>query len=279
MSNWINHTAQSLFNLSNNTRAATSNWGSLNNDLIATFVQVDLTGKETGVAYRAVVKDGSWEQSFNWTSPFENMNAEEMGSRVSLMKLAQTGGIGSINQLLGQITGNENDGLDTINATIAGKTSITKMNSRQVFGGHAPMKLSMTLLFRAWSNPQSEVAAPFNALLEMAYPKKIADNVAQASLDGANTSDKVVDALFPSQAPLFCRLTYKGETYPLMVFESVSKPLDAPYSYMGDVWLEIPVSLETRHSLDFSDFANLKTGILGTATSEKLNAPQTCIQT
>ena len=108
MSNWINHTAQSLFNLSNNTRAATSNWGSLNNDLIATFVQVDLNGKETGVAFRAVVKDGSWEQSFNWTSPFENMNAEEMGSRVSLMKLAQTGGIGSINQLLGQITGNEN---------------------------------------------------------------------------------------------------------------------------------------------------------------------------
>jgi hypothetical protein len=115
---------------------------------------------------------------------------------------------------------------------MVGRSGITKMNSRQVFNGNAPIKISMTLLFRAYQDPQSEVVNPYMDLLKIAYPEELAKDALTWQSEHADLPplEKAVGVLMPSIAPKFVSFTYKGETYAPMVIESVSKPLDAPYS-------------------------------------------------
>lgn len=270
---WFNDVASAVLSLSGKFSAETSNWGSIHPDLIADFVQIDVHGNETGVSFKALVKDGNVEQSFEWVSPFENMTAEN--DRMSIMGMAQTGGIGNMAQILGVATEGEPTGLASagieklkaLSDAVSGRSSITKANSTQVYSGHAPLKVDMTLVFRAWQDPQSEVTAPFTALQRMAYPREMARSVADiASEKGAS-----VELLFPSEAPKLISLTYKGETYPPLVIESIGKPLDAPYSPMGDIWLEVPVSLHSFQSIDFKSIQDTKSGVLGKYLSDAIN--------
>lgn len=272
---WINDVASAVLSLSGKSSAASSNWGSVHPDLIAEFVQVDVGGKPTGVAFKALVKDGNVEQSFEWVSPFENMTAEN--DRMSLMGMAQAGGIENMAQLLGTATNSDSNpnglaamGVDKLKAlsdSVAGRSSITQANSTQVYSGHAPLKIDMTLVFRAWQDPQSEVAAPFTALQQMAYPAQMARSVVDVVAEqGASLA-----VLFPSEAPKLVNLTYKGESYPPLVIESIGKPLDAPYSPMGDIWLEVPVSLHSWQSLDFRDIQAAKNGVLGKYLTDAIN--------
>lgn len=259
--------------------AATSNWGSIHPDLIAQFMQIDAKGEPTGVAFAALVKDGNVEQSLEWRSPFENMNADSRNP--VLTAFAQTGALGELTQALGGKSENGEQGekgkwqrLSDFSDAHAGRSGITKVNSRQVYSGHAPLKIEMTLILRAWQDPQSEVIAPFTALQQMAYPAKIAENVIDEAANGEREAGmgNTIDALmFPSEAPKFVRLTYKGETYPPLVIESIGKPLDAPYSPMGDIFLEVPVSLQSYQSLDFADIQAANTSVLGQFASEALN--------
>ncbi len=270
---WFNDVASAILSLSGKSDAATSNWGSIHPDLIAEFIQVDVEGNETGVAFKALIKDGNVEQSFEWVSPFENMTAEN--DKMSILGMAQTGGLGSMAQILGVATDGEAtglasltvDALEAVNKAVSGRSSITKMNSSQVYSGHAPLKIDLTLVFRAWQDPQSEVTAPFTALQRMAYPEEMAKSVADVAKDKGLS----IELLFPSLAPKLVRFTYKGETYPPMVIESIGKPLDAPYSPMGDIWIEVPVSLHSFQSLDFKDIQAAKTGVLGRYISESIN--------
>ena len=258
--------------------AATSNWGSIHPDLIAQFMQIDAKGEPTGVAFAALVKDGNVEQSLEWRSPFEDMTLEHKSPNIGMFtKFMQTGLLGELTQALGGEQ-DENKGvwqkLSDFSDSHAGRSGITKLNSRQVYAGHAPLKLEMTLIFRAWQDPQSEVIAPFTALQQMAYPAKIADNAPDEAATGMREDGLKAAAntlVFPSEAPKFVRLTYKGETYPPLVIESIGKPLDAPYSPMGDIFLEVPVSLQSYQSLDFADIQAANTSVLGQFASEALN--------
>lgn len=267
---WAQDFAQAVLGLASDHTAASSNWGSLHPDLIATFTQVGFDNKETGLAFKAAVKDGNIEQQFNWSSPFENFTAESR--HPTLMAAAQSGALGELTQSLGGLVAEKDSktvqNLKEFADTAIGKTSITKVNSRQVFAGHAPLKITMTLVLRAWQDPQREVAAPFAVLQQMAYPPRLAQDVIKEGADkwkeeDGSFSKAALAALFPSDAPLFVKLKYKGETYPPLVFESIGKPLDAPYSPMGDLWLEIPVSLESYQSLDWQDIQDARTGIAG----------------
>lgn len=260
--------------------ASTSNWGSLNNDLIAEFHQVDVNNVATGLAFKAVIKEGSIEQSFNWQSPFDNFNLESR--YLGAMGTMQSG---LASELLGVVGINPNDSNEVVGSKLkemteipAGKSSITKMNSRQVYTGHQPLKISCTLLFRAWQDPQSEVIAPFNALLKMAYPAHMAENIADAVKNGAENAqneEQGLSKVFPSDAPNRVIMTYKGETYPPLIIESIGKPLDAPYSPMGDLWLEIPVAFSTYQSMDYQDFANAQSaginGVIGGLVDKTMN--------
>lgn len=273
---WLKSSLETVLGLDQNPKALTSNWGSLHNDLIAVFTQLDLEGNPIGESVKAVVKDGEVQQEFNWGSPFEDMTAEQ--KHPTFMAAAQSGALSALGQSLeksdeqkAQEKSEQNGIIQKMNdfaKKAEGRTGITKINSRQVFTGHPPLKLTATLLFRAWQDPESEVAKPFFRLQEMAYPSKLAeiqtDAMVQAwndfKTDGAKgmNMDTAVDVLFPSHAPLLVQMTYKNETYPPMVIESLSKPLDAPYSVMGDIWLEVPIVLATRQSLDFEDVKKMK---------------------
>lgn len=270
MSALMNNLLQTAFNIGNSLNAATSNWGSLNNDLIAQFIQIDTNGNQTGVAFKAVIKEGSFEQSFNWQSPFESFSLES--KYLGVMGAMQSGLPNELLGLLGVSQESEAGGfvdkISSLASIPSGKSSITKMNSRQIYTGHAPLKITCTLLFRAWQDPQSEVIAPFNALLKMAYPNKMAENLASAA---KNAQDKSLSSLFPSDAPLRVLMTYKGETFPPLVIESIGKPLDAPYSPMGDIWLEVPVSFSTYQSMDAQDFQKAQKGAIGGVINEAIN--------
>lgn len=270
MAKWLNNVASAILSLSGNPLAATSNWGSIHPDLIGEFIQIDVHGEKTDVAFKALIKDGSVEQAFNWASPFESMTAEN--ERMGLMGMAQTGGFGELSQLLGIATDGEPTGLAKAGAdklkelsdSVAGRSSITKVNSRQVYSGHSPLKINLTLVFRAWQDPVSEVLAPFEALQRMAYPAQMAESVAHVAADvAAKGGAEAIKLLFPSEAPKLVRFTYKGETYPPLVIEEIGKPLDVPYSPMGDIWREVTVSLQSWQSIDFSDIQAAKTGQMG----------------
>lgn len=265
--NWIETVAEAVLGLAADRHAPSSNWGAIHPDLIAVFHQIDAQGNATGVSFKALVKDGNIEQQFNWSSPFETLTAESR--HPTLMAAAQSGAFGELTQAIlgGTEQSAEQSGvvktLKEFADSAVGKTGITKVNSRQVFAGHAPLKVTMTLVFRAWQDPQSEVAAPFAALQQMAYPPHMAENVLHEAAGKEGLTQKGLALLFPSDAPLFVRLTYKGETYPPLVFESIGKPLDSPYSPMGDLWLEVPVALESYQSLDWQDIQEARTGKVG----------------
>lgn len=272
---WVNTAFSSILGFSNQ-NVSGSNWGSIHPDLMAVFTQVDFNYKPTGLAVQAVIKEGNVEQELGWNSPFENMNAE--GRHPTLTAFAQTGSLERIAQTIGFGSGNKEENslsaglmkrLSDLSQSAQGRTGITKLNSRQVFTGHAPLKINMTLLFRAWQDPDSEVAIPYQTLLQMAYPNKLADN--QLDVPEGEDNGKALHYLFPSAAPNPVILTYKGETFPPLVIENIGKPLDAPYSPMGDIWLEVPIVLQSLESLDFQDIQKMRNSSLGGFIEEKIN--------
>jgi hypothetical protein len=78
----------------------------------------------------------------------------------------------------------------------------------------------------------------------------------------------------PSIAPKFVSFTYKGETYAPMVIESVSKPLDAPYSTMGELFLQIPVVLGTLSSWDARDVAKIRSNAMNSLVDDAVAGVQ-----
>ena len=187
-----------------------------------------------------------------------------------LMAHAESLGVGQ-----GDVMQQIQSGLAGAAGQAAGRTGMTKLNSRQIFAGQSPLKISMTLLLRAWEDPYGEVQKPFQTLLQMAYSAKLAENqldfdsgalAAEIQTNGALSSQsaqEAVKALFPSEAPKPVILTYKGERYPPMVIESIGKPLDAPYSPMGDIWLEVPLTLSSVQALDYPDWQKAAAVTLG----------------
>lgn len=293
---WVKTLTSSVVGIASEATASGSNWGSLHPDLIVTLSSCDRKGNATGDSVKAVIKEGSMEQQFNWKSPFEDMQVEMLhpnlmlaangltsGAVPALMQslfdvtqgqetaTSETGEGGSANGAGGGMSGMLKELVGSLDK-FDGRSGITKMNSRQVFAGHSPLKITMTLLFRAWQDPNSEVVKPFQTLQKMAYPKTLAEDHIQAVGGEEMGVDMAIKAIFPSEAPSFVKMTYKGETYPPMVIETIGKPLDAPYSIMGDLWLEVPITLETAHSLDYKDLELARAGALGSLFDEAINA-------
>ena len=263
---WANAATQLIDTVSNSI-SMTSNWGSLHPDLIAQFAPCNAQGESLGQGFAAPIKEGSVEHSFNWSSPFENMTPESKS--VGLMAGLQSGLIPQVldsaaalfkdvpvvGEAAGAVAGKASD----LTALATGRTGITKINSRQVFNGNAPIKISLTVLLRAYQDPQSEVVEPLQRLLQMAYPAQIALDNLQAIEEGKAKGLKPLElalvSMLPSSSPTFVSMTYKGETYKPLIVGSISKPLDAPYSTMGELFLELPIQLETLNSWDARDIA------------------------
>lgn len=282
--------------------SASSEWGSLHPNLIAVISPCGIDGTVTGMGIKAPLKDGTFQQQFNWQSPYEGMSNDVKNPALSAAMLSERAGqvltaLNSVNGVVQGSVGQEGGasdgvadlmsmatsavkGFEELMHKAAGRSGITKMNSRQVFSGHEPLRLSFTLVFRAYQDPISEVEQPVQKLLSMAFPAKIANDYVTDGLNTVQSDDSNIDkalkVLFPSEAPTCVSFRYKGVSYAPMVIEDISFPLDAPSSPMGDVFKEVQVTLGTLYSVDGNDLAKFRSGaigsIVGNVVGEAVNA-------
>lgn len=278
---WVDQIIGGVSQMVGKQLAVSSNWGSLHPDLIGNIAPCGVDGMESpigGVA--APFQELNFEQEFNWQSAFENMSSDS--KHPTIAAAIQSASMVQSIQVLKQVAANGEGGLEEQQGLLAkgtqyledlfqkgqGRTGITKLNSRQVFTGNAPLKLSGTLVFRAYQDPISEVVGPINQLIAMAYPKSLADGFIQ----GAVQSKDVVSLLFPSEAPGYVALTYKGVTYKPLVIENISRPLVNPYSPMGDVFATVQIALGSHQSWDTKDYMAAQQGMFGGLVNDAVNA-------
>ncbi|MFZ3017136.1 MAG: hypothetical protein WA056_01615 [Gallionella sp.] len=233
----------------------------LSSHLIASFWPVQR--KEYGSRYwdripdspvvRAPLIESNLEMALSWNSPFENSSIDNVRPTISAMLRS-----GALTPHVGG-----DSGTGKFLEGVEGRTSITKLNSTQVFNGMPPAKIQVTALFRAWSNPKSEVEAPVNQLIRWALPEYLAsDGPVLTSLeeikkvfDGKSWSQAAGDAAFPSKAPTKIAMTYKGRLLSPLVIESISLPLDSPiYSDGSFTELVIPMTLCSLTAIDGEDW-------------------------
>lgn len=241
-----------------------SDWTGLSKHLIAKFYSVrrELRGetfvylRDGEVEVHAPLTESNLDITLNWQSPFENMSPDQ--ARPALAAMLQSGAIEPVVNAIGTQLGDGAQsaltsliGGESGIASLYGKTGITKLNSTQVFSGMPPVKFTIQALFRAWKDPQSEVAAPFAQLLQWALPVKM-------SQDGFVTNfirtRDVFASLFPSQAPTLVAMEYKGARYAPLVIESIGQPLNSPVDETGAfIELLVPLTLATLTAIDRDD--------------------------
>lgn len=243
-------------------------WAGLSRFLIARICPCSSKGVEVTDATSVFgpVSDVNFELSLNWQSPFENSGPES--KLPSLMAMVQSGQIEVVANTLqsfgigtekGSTSNTLIEGAKTASSKLEGKTGITKLNSRQVFSGMPPAKISLTLHCRAHSDPQTEVVVPYRRLLSWALPQKLAADGALASLAAADRNiEGFIGAMFPSDAPQMVSFQYKNQRFAPMVIEHLSHPMDGPCDAYGlPLSLSVQLQLSTLTALDKADVATL----------------------
>jgi hypothetical protein len=230
-------------------KAIGSLWGDLSEHLIATFWEVDRKGNrlDENVTVKAPLLEINFETSLNWQSPFERVGEDFFPT---LQQLTTSGQVDPIIKEISKMAG-----FDL--ATLEGKTSVTKLNSTQVFNGMPPVKIPATLLFRAWRDPKKEVEEPLDQLMKWALPVKLEGDTGVISrlLNEKN----LIKASLPSLSPTFIAMKYKNRTYKPLVIESVSAPLGSPINKNGDFTeLSIQIQLATLTAIDRQDWIDMR---------------------
>jgi len=245
------------------TPALSSQWGGLSNHLIASFYEVDrhgdtikdADGNPVNIIVRAPLTDGDLDISLNWQGAFEEMSGNKASTIFAMLQAGaiqpvidafQPDVVGkAVASVAGDQAGNAvSDGIAYAQQQsgkflkqFEGRTGITKLNSNQVFSGMPPIKFQVTALFRAWSDPISEVEAPVNQLITWALPKQLADDSLVTERIKAvmqnRTVENAINALLPSKSPCLIVMKYKGRTYAPLVIEAVRLPLSSSIDSNG----------------------------------------------
>ncbi|CAG9163856.1 hypothetical protein [Cupriavidus pinatubonensis] len=207
---------------------------------------------DDGYEVHCPITDGNSEMTLNWQSPFENTGPDSKAPALSGM--LQSGSLNAnLQAMVGAGGGEQSDVLAELQRA-AGRTGITKLNSTQIFSGMPPVKLSMTLHFRALINPVAEVQAPIAQLKEWALPQFLADDGVIATAVKNSGKGGLSQTIFPSMAPQIVGLRYGDLTYEPLVIESVSEPITNPRSSDGvAVSCAVQVTLATLTALDRRD--------------------------
>ena len=247
-------------------------WDGINKNLIASIYEVDPNGDplyENGSILRCLfVDDANLEATFDWRSPFENSGTGSLTPGLSAM--LQSGMIQPIiESVRGMLSSEERKKFDKATpgsfadkTTAAveharGRTGITKLNSTQVFTGMPPVKLNVTIMLRAWRDPQTEVEDPMNLLMDWALPRYLAPEgtLLTAALDWAGsenrTAKSLVEAALPSEVPALLAVRYKQRVFAPLVIESIGLPLNSPSDKYGRfVQLQIPITFSSLTAWD-----------------------------
>jgi hypothetical protein len=226
--------------------AISSLWDGLSPHLIASFYEVkrDGTRVDENVTVKAPLLESNIEVGFNWQSPFERVGEDVLPT---LQQLLQSGAVDA----------RIKDAAKAIDIDLQkyeGLTSITKLNSTQVFNGMPPVKLPVTVLFRAWRDAVKEVEKPLNQLMKWALPVELSkDGIVGRFKTGSE--GEIVNALLPSKAPTLIAMTYKKRTYKPLVIESIGVPIGSPIDKNGRfVELSIQIQLATLTAIDRADW-------------------------
>jgi hypothetical protein len=224
-------------------------WDGLSEHLIASFWEVKRDGKrvDENVTVKAPLIEINFEAALNWQSPFERVGEDFFPT---LQQLTTSGQVDPVVKEISKMAG-----FDL--AALEGKTSVTKLNSTQVFNGMPPVKIPATLLFRAWRDPKKEVEEPLDQLMKWALPVKLEGDTGVISrlLNEKN----LIKASLPSLSPTFIAMKYKNRTYKPLVIESVSAPLGSPINKNGDFTeLSIQIQLATLTAIDRQDWIDMR---------------------
>lgn len=244
-------------------------WGSLSEHLFAVFYPCDDTGAEqTGTdglsqSIFGPATDVQFDSTLNWQSPFENSGPESKAP--TIMAMLQTGQLAYVAHALQEVIPDGAVGDFTRDLAgkaeqwardLRGRTGITKLNSRQVFSGMPPVRITMQFHLRAVSDPIAEVVQPYEKLLEWAWPQELAANGIVSEVLTSNGS--VIDAMFPSKAPQMIGWRFGNNRYGPMVIESVGNPLDGPMDKDGNpISRVVQITIATLTALDRRDVAGL----------------------
>ena len=248
-----------------------SKWGALSEVLLASVYAVDPTGAPDAAqpVVLGPITDATIESTANWQSPFEQMGFE--AKIPAIMAMIQTGAASSALQwLLGKPnTGPDAGLLDRLNADVQdfartgwGRSGMTKLNSTQVFTGSPPVKMQLTMHFRAFDDAKAEVQAPVDQLMRWHLARELAEdgNIVSAFKDFQENKG-FLKRLLPSVAPQMVALTFGGYTFSPMVLENISFPLTVPRTRAGDpVRVAVQMSLATLTALDANDWRRSRAG-------------------
>ena len=243
------------------TPALSSEWGGLSPHLMATLYEVDRQGKRPKYTEDITVKapltgSASLSIQLQWQSPFESSGAESKAPMLTAMLQS-----GAIQPLIDSLKLGDKVTSDLKGALkdIESRTGITKLNSTQVFSGMPPLDYPITLLFRAWKDPKTEVMKPLNQLMAWALPQQLADQSTILSRAADYVSGKEKDAiniLLPSKSPVMIAINYAGVTMKPMVIESISFETLSPKDKNGDyVSLEVQLKINSLTAIDKDDWS------------------------
>ncbi len=242
-------------------------WGNLSPLLLARLFVCDSKGVPDVLEYEGVygaMVEGSFEASFNWQSPFENMGPETKAPALTAM--LQSGSLVPVLNALQAVNPDPNGAIGTMLDAgadklkravreLEGRTGMTKLNSRQVFSGMPPVRVNFSMHLRALTDALKEVEAPLQRLQEWVFPQELAEEgILSEVLQTTRDVDSFIKALFPSITPKLLGLTYAGRTWAPLVVESVSFPLDGPKDERGNFTdLTVQVNMATLTALDRKD--------------------------
>lgn len=250
-----------------------SKWTGLSEHLLATIFPVTANGsRDAGPHVVAPPTDAILEATASWQSPFEGSGPESKAPAIMAMlqsgvpqsyvqSLAKLQGNGPVGNFLADLVKSGASAVTTFSKATQGRSGMTKLNSTQVFIGAPPVKLPMTLHFRAFDNPAAEVRAPVDQLWAWFLARKLAPDGAIVSAGKALSSGDVLSALMPSEAPQMVGLRFGGFTFAPMVIESLSQPLTVSRGVDGEaLHVAVNLTLATLTALDAYDWRRAREG-------------------
>lgn len=246
-----------------------SRWGNLSRLKIAHISLCDKNGTPftDSPVVEALLTEGEFTVESDYQSPFEASNPEQklptllgmLQSGEIASTLAQSkegdGAVGAAVAIGGQIIKAVESivglpgGFADVIQSVEGRSSLTKLNSTQIFVSTHSIRMPLTLFFQAIYDAKIEVENQVRLLEKWCLPEQLANSLL------ANVADKgLFEGLFPSTAPPFVRIEYGGRVYAPFLISSVSTPLVAPTDAQGNrLSLSVSLSIVSRQAWDATD--------------------------